>query len=85
MADCEPNRPAGNLTHDRPRSTWTVPETVRPFLAGASLTCAGGHGRPGVDFQIGRDHDRRRNDSDATVGFGSGGVTVGPTGKTAAW
>jgi hypothetical protein len=30
----------------------------------------------GVDVQIGRDRDRRRNDSDATVGIG--GVTVGP-------
>ena len=37
-----------------------------------------------VDVQIGRDRydrydrDRRRNDSDATVGIGPGGVTVGP-------
>jgi hypothetical protein len=38
-----------------------------------------------VDVQIGRDRDdrydrdrRRRNGSDATVGFGSGGVTIGP-------
>jgi hypothetical protein len=30
----------------------------------------------GVDVQIGR--DRRRNDSDVTVGVGPGGVTVGP-------
>jgi hypothetical protein len=38
----------------------------------------------GVDVQIGRDRDdrydrdRRRYDSDATVGVGPGGVTVGP-------
>ena len=38
----------------------------------------------GIDVQIGRDRydrydrDRRRNDSDATVGIGPGGVTVGP-------
>jgi hypothetical protein len=32
----------------------------------------------GVDVQIRRDRDRRWNDSDVTVGFGSGGVTVGP-------
>ena len=32
----------------------------------------------GVDVQIGRDRDRRRYDSDATVGIGPGGVTVGP-------
>jgi hypothetical protein len=40
-----------------------------------------------VDVQIGRDRydrsdrydrDRRRDDSDATVGFGPGGVTIGP-------
>ena len=36
-----------------------------------------------VDVQIGRDRyrddwDRRRRDSDATVGIGPGGVTVGP-------
>ena len=35
-----------------------------------------------VDVQIGRDrsdrYDRRRDDSDATVGFGPGGVTIGP-------
>ena len=34
-----------------------------------------------VDVQIGRDRydrDRRRNDSDVTVGIGPGGVTVGP-------
>jgi hypothetical protein len=35
-----------------------------------------------VDIQIGRDrydrYDRRRYDSDATVGFGPGGVTIGP-------
>jgi len=37
-----------------------------------------------VDVQIGRDRDdrydrdRRRYDSDATVGIGPGGVTVGP-------
>jgi hypothetical protein len=37
-----------------------------------------------VDVQIGRDRDdsyrdrRRRNDSDATVGVGPGGVTIGP-------
>jgi Cyclic nucleotide-binding domain len=30
----------------------------------------------GLDVQIGR--DRRRNDSDVTVGVGSGGLTVGP-------
>ena len=38
----------------------------------------------GVDVQIGRDRydrDRRRNDSDATVGFGPGGVTIGPRGR----
>ena len=43
----------------------------------------------GVDVQIGRDRsdrsdrydrDRRRSDSDATVGFGPGGVTIGPRG-----
>ena len=38
----------------------------------------------GVDVQIGRDRDdryyrdRRRYDSDTTVGIGSGGVTIGP-------
>src|SRR4030088_2374085 len=38
----------------------------------------------GVDVQIGRDRDdrydrdRRRHDSDTTVGVGPGGVTVGP-------
>jgi hypothetical protein len=36
----------------------------------------------GFDIQIGRDRDdkyrRRRSDSDATVGIGPGGVTVGP-------
>jgi hypothetical protein len=38
----------------------------------------------GVDVQVGRDRDdryyrdRRRYDSDATVGVGPGGVTVGP-------
>ena len=38
----------------------------------------------GVDVQIGRDRDdrryrdRRRYDSDTTVGIGPGGVTVGP-------
>ena len=36
----------------------------------------------GVEFQVGRDrqdNDRRgRNDSDVTVGLGSGGVTIGP-------
>jgi hypothetical protein len=36
----------------------------------------------GIDVQIGRDRDdrdhRRRNDSDATVGVGPGGLTVGP-------
>jgi hypothetical protein len=38
----------------------------------------------GVDVQIGRDRDdrynrdRRRNDSDTTVGIGPGGVTIGP-------
>ena len=37
-----------------------------------------------VDVQIGRDRydrydrDRRRNDSDATVGIGPGGITIGP-------
>jgi hypothetical protein len=32
-----------------------------------------------VDVQIGRDRaDRRRRDSDVTVGVGPGGVTVGP-------
>jgi hypothetical protein len=30
----------------------------------------------GLDVQIGR--DRRRNDSDVTVGVGPGGLTVGP-------
>jgi hypothetical protein len=36
----------------------------------------------GVDVRIGRDrddsYDRRRRDSDVTVGVGPGGVTVGP-------
>ena len=38
----------------------------------------------GVDVQIGRDRDdryyrdRRRYDSDTTVGVGPGGVTIGP-------
>ena len=38
----------------------------------------------GVDVQVGRDRDdryyrdRRRYDSDTTVGIGSGGVTIGP-------
>ena len=38
----------------------------------------------GIDVQIGRDRydrydrDRRRDDSDATVGIGPGGVTIGP-------
>jgi hypothetical protein len=37
----------------------------------------------GVDVQVGRDRDdryrdRRRYDSDTTVGVGPGGVTVGP-------
>jgi hypothetical protein len=38
----------------------------------------------GVDVQVGRDRDdryyrdHRRNDSDTTVGVGSGGVTIGP-------
>jgi hypothetical protein len=35
----------------------------------------------GVDVQIGRDRDdrdRRRYDSDATVGVGPGGITIGP-------
>jgi hypothetical protein len=35
-----------------------------------------------VDIQIGRDrydrYDRRRHDSDATVGVGPGGITIGP-------
>jgi hypothetical protein len=32
-----------------------------------------------VDVQIGRDRDsRRRYDTDATVGIGPGGITVGP-------
>ena len=35
-----------------------------------------------VDIQIGRDrYDRRRDDSDATVGIGPGGVTIGPRGR----
>ena len=41
-----------------------------------------------VDIQIGRDrydrydrYDRGRRDSDATVGFGPGGVTIGPRGR----
>jgi hypothetical protein len=39
-----------------------------------------------VDVQIGGDRsdryrDRRRDDSDATVGFGPGGVTIGPRGR----
>ena len=35
----------------------------------------------GLDVQIGRDRndrDRRRYDSDTTVGIGPGGVTIGP-------
>jgi hypothetical protein len=35
----------------------------------------------GIDVQLGRDRydrDRRRYDSDVTVGVGPGGVTVGP-------
>jgi hypothetical protein len=35
----------------------------------------------GIDVQLGRDRydrDRRRYDSDVTVGVGQGGVTVGP-------
>ena len=35
----------------------------------------------GVDVQLGRDRDdsyRQRRDSDATVGIGPGGVTIGP-------
>jgi hypothetical protein len=36
----------------------------------------------GFDIQIGRDHDdgyrRRRSDTDATVGIGTSGITVGP-------
>jgi hypothetical protein len=32
----------------------------------------------GIDVQIGGDRDRRRRNSDVTVGVGSGGVSVGP-------
>ena len=35
----------------------------------------------GIDVQVGRDRDysdRRRRDSDVTVGVGPGGITVGP-------
>ena len=35
----------------------------------------------GVDIQVGRDRDqrsRRSRDSDATIGIGPGGITIGP-------
>jgi hypothetical protein len=57
--------------------------TTTPLLIGAAPAKAENlKMAQGVDVQIGRDRDdrdhRRRNDSDLTVGAGSGGLTVGP-------
>ena len=57
--------------------------TTAPLSVGSVTARARGlQMAQGVDVQIGRDRDdrdyRRRNDSDATVGVGPSGLTVGP-------
>ena len=52
-----------------------------PLLVGSISAEAQNLKMAQVDVQIGRDRDdsyRHRRDSDATVGIGPGGVTVGP-------
>jgi hypothetical protein len=58
--------------------------TAPPLVGATPAKAQGLKMAQGVDVQLGRDRgdrdmDRRgRNDSDATVGVGPGGVTIGP-------
>jgi hypothetical protein len=54
-----------------------------PLLVGTTPADAQNLKMAQVDVQLGRDRDdsyrdRRRRDSDATVGIGPGGITIGP-------
>ena len=67
-------KPGARSTMRMGRNDLVAPELVGTTPAEAqNLKMA-----QGVDIQIGRDRDRRRNDSDATLGIGPGGLTVGP-------
>ena len=65
---------AGAVFMTSPLLVGTVPAKVQDLKQDLKMA-------QGIDVQVGRDRDysdRRRHDSDVSVGVGPGGITVGP-------